>query len=329
MALREKCMRSKRYLAFAAILGFGGLLACSEGTTIAPDPASPAKNPANPFGIMSTRTFGASNMSTVRELGTRWYRPRPVLLKLGTTSEDAAAFSDFQLILTVKNTTYPDSASTPPADLNAYRAAIARVIDTYRPAILVIENEEDLPKYWAGTPQEYGVMLQAAVAEAHAKGVKVTNGGLLSGSVVYATYQAYLDAGETAKAEDYRKRAFGSWQSPARAKEFSDRTKGWLDVGNNAGVDYVNIHSYVDDGPALTEAVAFVRGYTGKPVLTNEIGHRDNSSITTLSLVQAVLDSGLPVAVWWTPTLTSPDGTLRATGEAARDFIRARFGRIE
>lgn len=145
------------FLLMPAIAGCAGQSPAGPGDQGAGGDAS--SNPSNPFGMMSTRPFGASDTTLVRDLGMRCYRPRPVLLQLGTGSADAASFDGLELILTVKNTTYPDSASTAPADPELYRRKIAEVIAAYGPAIIAIENEEDLPKFWAGSPEEYGAML--------------------------------------------------------------------------------------------------------------------------------------------------------------------------
>jgi hypothetical protein len=59
-----------------------------------------------------------------------------------------------QLVLTVR-ANGRGQATAPPSDLAAYQRTLSQVLDTYRPAILVVENEENSALFYTGTPEEY------------------------------------------------------------------------------------------------------------------------------------------------------------------------------
>ncbi len=204
----------------------------------------------------------------------------------------------------------------------------------HRPALLVVENEENSALFYRGTPEEYGAELRAACQVAHARGVPCTNGGLVSVLVALLVYDGYRAAGQTARAETFAARAFTPAQRQRlggpQAQEQLARGRALLAQYRAAGADFLNIHWYVPDPQALREAVTFLRERVGLPIVTNEIGQHDDNPQTTTALLEAVADLGLPFAVWFSidaaqaRALMDPDGTLRPTGEAFRAFLRSR-----
>jgi hypothetical protein len=244
------------------------------------------------------------------------------------------------VVLTVANRPSVLSAATFPSDLDAYRDRVAGAIRAYRPALLVVENEENALKYYLGTAAQYGTQLRAACEVAHAMDVPCTDGGLQSPSVAVLTYQHYLDTGQADAAASYASRVFApaalaelrTPEGAAATRAQADRLRSFLDVVAPAGADYVNFHWYLPDAQALGETIDYLREATGLKVVCNEMGQRSDDPAVPVRLLQAAFDRGLPFVVWYsidgprTVALNEPDGTLRPNGVAVRGLIEGRYG---
>ncbi len=278
----------------------------------------------------------ARGMQIAKTLGAVYFRPASVFLDQwnGTCLEcDIALNAGLQLVLTVRNSGPLPTA--PPRDLAAYQRTLSQVLDTYRPVVLAVENEENSALFYTGTPEDYAAELQAACEVAHQKGIPCTNGGLVSALVALLVYDHYRESGQTAKAQDFAARAFTpdlqrQLNSP-QAQEQIDKGKALLSAYRTAGADYVNFHWYIADTQALEEAVTFLQAQTGLPVITNEVGQTTDDPGQTSAVMGKIVELGLPIAVWFgldgpkARGLVNPDGTLRPTGEAFRRFIETHF----
>ncbi len=276
-------------------------------------------------------------MQVAHELGAAYFRPASIFLDQwdGTCPECAIALkAGLRLVLTVRNNGR-GQATSPPRDLAAYRRTLRQVLDAYRPAVLVVENEENSALFYTGTPEEYAVELRAACEVAHQQGIPCTNGGLVSALVALLVYDHYLSSGQAAAAHDFAARALGlegrrQLNSP-RAFEQIRKGKALLSSYRAAGADYVNFHWYIADPRALGDAVAFLRAQTGLPALTNEIGQHNDDPNQTTAIMGKVVELNLPIAVWFSVdapkarALVNSDGTLRPTGQAFRRFVAATF----
>jgi hypothetical protein len=207
-----------------------------------------------------------------RRLGATYLRPGPFLTTAPTVQCPdcpAIAAAGLRVVLTVANRESVLAPATFPTDLAAYRDRVAGAIRAYRPALLVVENEENAPKYYLGTAAQYGTQLQAACEVAHAKDVPCTNGGLQSPSVAILTYQHYLDTGQADAAASYASRVFGpqalaELQTPegaAATKAQAERLRTFLDVVAPAGADYMNFHWYLSDASARRDHRLPARGH--------------------------------------------------------------------
>lgn len=324
----------KKLLVAACILVTSFLLGASD----VEDPL-PAPGQANPFGLMLSAPGLTieKRVQLARELGAALYRPLAIFTGRwqGKDPEcDAALKAGFPLVLTIRNGNGPGEPSAPPKDIVSYKNTIRSVLAVYRPAVLVVENEENSRLFYTGTPAEYAVELRAAVDVARQMGVPCTNGGLVSALVALLTYDDYMQKGETAKARSFALRAFDSLQramlgSP-KAIESLAKGKELIGVYRTAGLDYVNFHWYIADPIALEEAAMFLKAQTGLPLLTNEIGQHDLSPDTVRNLMAKVLDLRLPYAVWYSidspnaKALVGPAGAIRENGRAYRDFVHGR-----
>jgi hypothetical protein len=121
---------------------------------------APRPTGRNPFGLMlpSRLVRSSQGMQIAKALGAVYYRPSSALFLNewnGTCPECAAALAaGFRLVLTVR-ANGRGQATAPPSDLAAYQRTLSQVLDTYRPAILVVENEENSALFYTGTSEEY------------------------------------------------------------------------------------------------------------------------------------------------------------------------------
>ena len=329
-----------RWLVLACLCGSLFFAACAARD---PDLASLRATPrvtiaepnGNPFGVMlpARQARTPAGMEIARRLGVAFIRPESILLE-GWDGRcvpcDVALAAGFHLALTVRNN--GPSATTPPADLTSFRRALEQVLDRYRPAVLVVENEENSALFYTGSPPDYLGELQVACAVAHERNVPCANGGLASSLVALLVYEDYRAAGNDEDAEAFAARAFtpeqrrllGSPDAEAQLRKGEALLAGYA----RAGADYVNFHWYQPDGRALREAVDFLRARTGLPVITNEVGQTTDDPDQTQEILRAILEADIPVAVWFgldgprARGLMDADGTLRATGEAFGRFVR-------
>ena len=312
-----------------------------SGTRLPVGTAGPQPAGANPFGVMLAQQVAnsAQGMSQVKALGVTYYRTSQAIFTGrwdGTCAEcDAALQAGVKLVLTVRNGAGGIAPSGPPKDLEAYKKTLGEVLDKYHPEVLAVENEENSAIFYTGTPEQYAVELKAACEVAHSRGVKCTNGGLVSALVGLLVWDHYVAGGDAAQAQDYASRAFDSSQqrlldSP-QARAQIDKGKALLDAYRTAGIDYLNFHWYIADTGALEQSVAYLQAQAGVPVITNEVGQFTDDPSQTKAVMQALLDLKVPIAVWFgadgpkAKGLVDTNGTLRPTGQAFQEFIAQNF----
>ena len=314
------------------------------GKSITP-PIQP-KSTTNPFGVMISGTTSQVKAQTANKLGAKYYRPISIFLDKwsGTCAEcDAAVNAGLKLVLTIRNNGGGGQPSTPPSDLNAFKQTLGQIIDKYKPEVLVIENEENSGAiFYSGTTQQYLQELKAGCEVAHQKGIKCTNGGLVSSLVVILVADSYIQAGDQDKANEYlnrslvgAKQAMISQFNSAKGKEQIAKGKELLAGYKSAGADFTNFHWYVADTKAMSEAVAYLRSTSGLPVMTNEVGQQANTDPNQVtSVMQEIKNLGLPYALWFSMDTNPPNGaralnetngTFRSNGEAYAQFIKTNF----
>jgi hypothetical protein len=314
----------------------------ASATVLQPGASATAPRPTgqNPFGLMLPTQLvrQPQGMQLAKALGAVYYRPSSALFLdgwNGTCPEcDIALKAGLQLVLTVRNNGR-GQATAPPSDLAAYQRTLSQVLDRYRPAVLVVENEENSALFYTGTPKEYAAELKAACQVAHQKGIPCTNGGMVSTLVALLVYDHYVEGGQTTAARDFAARAFTPKEqrllNSPRAQDQIRKGKALLSSYRAAGADYVNFHWYIADPRALGEAVAYLKAQTGLPVITNEIGQHTDDPNQTTAIMGKVVELGLPIAVWFgldapkARGLVNLDRTLRPTGQAFQRFIESTF----
>lgn len=301
---------------------------------------------ANPFGLMvGGGALGLERRAGLaRELGMTYFRPWDLnMADWADQHRDAEYFqkAGFRLVMTVRNAARgtPARPGTFPTDAGKYAETLSAVLETCRPEVIAVENEENSPASYAGTVQQYARELKIACDVAHAHGVKCTNGGLTNGLLALLVWDDYMARGDRARAEAFLERAATSIErqqlrSPlgrTKADDAIRNGKALLAAYKAAGADFVNFHWSTTDARALEEAVAFLRSRTPLPPISNQLGLREQDEKTVTALLRKVLDLEMPIAVWdsvdrlQSRALQDPDGKWRPSGLTAKKFLWRRL----
>lgn len=326
----------------------------------------PAAHADNPFGITLWPGPGQDlSLLAARAsgLGVSWVRPPAVFVDHWQPGQpcrpcEALARTGLHVALTVRHGGEDFALrrpSSPPSDLTAYANALATILDAWKPAVLVVENEENDPSFYTAggsggeTAAAYGRELAAACAMAHQRGIACANGGLSGASAAALTWLDLLDRGRPDMACSFARRAFygdGAHPQAARLCTYhtpeevpqalkADLLRGadlFLAVYRSAPIDAVNLHWYGRDAGALALVADTLARLAGKPVMSNELGlaRADANPANVRPLLRAAFAAGIRPAIWfsvdtpYTASLFNPDGTLRPTGS---EFARQMSGR--
>lgn len=305
----------------------------------------------NPFGLLlgSDDIDEPYRIALIKALGVTYFRPWYVNVEgwsgacydLGC---DLGPNAGLKLILTLRNNVSdaPPFATTPAKDGTAYRRTVSEILSRYHPELVVVENEEDSATYWAGTPEQYAAQLKAACQVAHDQKIPCANGGLSSKTTALLVWADYIDQQQFTEACNFVQRA--SAELPADLCRFTaidhlaaaDKAavatgRKLLDIYKSSGQDYLNIHWYIPDKAALSEAVNYLKRVTNLPVMSNELGQYDQTPEAAQKLLSAALDLKFPYAVWFsldrnsTQALQNADGSLRPNGQVFREFMQSHF----
>lgn len=291
---------------------------------------------ANALGVTTVRASQAVDGPTVRPaFATFAKRGMQVVV---------AALNDQQPDGTGNNPAHPPVT---PEELTTYRSRLGTKLDAIAPPVVVqVENEEVAANFFAGTMPEYMGELNAAVDVAHARNLKVTNGGITTDPLALLVWRDYKDRGLDAQADDFASRAFATpakaWilrdlrrnpftgLSRASLQTAWDKATALVPLLAASNVDYVNFHWYTDDDQALREAVEYLRRATHKPVVTTEIGqHNATKSVVTGHLGKLIEALHLPLVIWFDfdgdPAVGLHDigspGVLRPNGDAFKSYV--------
>jgi hypothetical protein len=321
---------------------------CKRGQKRIRGKCRPRPKKISRFGAMITDVAGDdARFDRLRALGTNRVRLVARLDSLPNGRTSQAQAQGFQVLLTATNTALPAS---PPTDLADYQARLGQAL-TYHPTpVVAIENEETADKFYTGTPEQYLAELAAAVPVAHAHGALISDGGLVSAGVQLATWQdLWVHSGCTA-ADHYAAITFPSSRIGADViadlpscadpgKPILGNTPKALGVLNDTNtlingfrslpIDYVNFHWYQSPPEAMRISVDFLRRATGKQVVTNEIGQFDTSPDTMRALLDETARLHIHWVTWFASNgsggamgLFNPDGSIRSSGIAFRDFVQ-------
>ncbi len=112
------------------------------------------------------------------------------------------------LNVTSKVTSFTEPAGAYITDTALYRQKLIELLNTYKPEVLVVENEEANSSYYTGTAQEYINLLNIAIDETKTRNIKVTNGGFTARMSKLLVWDYYTSTGQTTKATEYAQKVF-------------------------------------------------------------------------------------------------------------------------
>jgi hypothetical protein len=325
---------------------------CKKGQKRIRGKCRPKPKKVSRFGAMITDSADQARLDRLRALGTTRVR---FVARLDTAPNpriSQAQAQGFEVLTTATNGAFP---AAPPTDLGDYQARLARNLADYPTPLVSIENEPTADRYYTGTPAQYLAELAAAAAVAHAQGVKISDGGLVSTGVQLATWNDLWTNSGCAAADHYAAIGLpGSRTGPGliadlpscadpnhpilgstpKARQVMDDTLALIAGFGSIPIDYVNFHWYQSTPEAMKTTVEYLRRATGKQVITNEIGQFDDSPSTVNALLDMTAQLHIPWVVWFASDGTgavgmfNPDGSIRSNGVAFRDFVQRCDGRI-
>ncbi len=320
----------------------------------------------NPFGVLIDKTDNAAVPIDKKILAAKALELNYIRLRtdINTWSGNINNYYDFtsagfKIILNINygipRGSMGEKQPVPfPTDMDAYGKTVTSILDKYKPELVVIENEEDNSGYHSGSADDYINELKTAISICHAKGLKVTNGGLTVREIMLLVYDDFMSNGKTQEANDFARRAlppqylvklnnYKSMPVVQRALTFG---KAVVQSYKTLNLDYVNFHWYEPvaargkinsdarnadhiDPAVFAAVVNYLSRVTSKPVITNEFGVLNTSPTLITGLMQKVLDEKMDYAIFYSGdgvggsvALQNGDGSLRQIGEAVRNFIK-------
>ncbi|GEM_PF-979236 len=315
-------------------------------------PSKPPSQGNAPFGLFfdNNAVLFQKQLDIAKLLGVNLLRPKGVIIQQwdGTCTEcDQAKTNGVRFALTIQNENFIASGTptpkptktltkTPkPTTTQAQSSAGAqnqlnKILDVYAPALLVVENTEDKADSFSGNAQDYAQELKGACTLAHSKQIRCTNGGLSGPGAVLLTYQNFVDTGQCDKAAKFREKAFSNNQLQLTDREIEKEAvdlKKFIRAYTESDIDFVNVHWHGKNSEILKEILKYLITATGLEVVTNEVGQNDRDPKTTTEILTVLRNAKMRYAVWdnhdnsLNYALINPDGTLRSTGTAFKDFI--------
>ncbi|MEW6157529.1 MAG: hypothetical protein AB1813_08860 [Verrucomicrobiota bacterium] len=297
----------------------------------------PAVLITNPYGVMlGGGGTDADRIALAKTLGVAYYRPLAVFLDKGGNCVDCDVFTNagFKLVLVVRANGELQSPSHLPTDLNKYKEDLRRVLELFRPALLVVENEVNgVEHFWNDTPENYLLELKAGCDVAHQLGIPCTDSGMTAGGgTTVAAIRYFYNNGAKDKALELAQNTgtgVGTMEDLDRFISQMPRENIFVEVVfaglKAAGADYINFHWYLPSIRALELTVEYLRTF-GLPITTDEIGQWNDDPEETEWKLRTSSRLGVAPIVWFSidtarARALHSEGTLRATGERFRSIV--------
>ena len=304
------------------------------------------------FGVLVNGKMSLNTkVNVAKELGVSYIRDAVILQKWSGNDESTDRFinAGFRIILNVNWGQVPKGPGKKepvsfPTDTVQYKKMLDRVLDKYKPEVVVVENEETTKNYHTGPIEDYINELSAAITVAHSKGLKITNGGITNRDLVLLVYYDYLERKMNKEAEDFARRCVKpSLLKNSEITNILDKAKKLIEAYKNLRLDYVNIHLYepvkntaqgTDESiktitpDAQKEMINYIERITGKKVMSNETGARTSSPEVVTGVLKELSQTDIAYVIWFSGDgeggsvgLQNDDGSLRANGVAFKNFI--------
>lgn len=282
-------------------------------------------------------------MSLAKEFAVSYYRPLAVFLDrpLACAECDAAQASNLKVVLTIRFNGREGIPTTPPANINTYKTDVRKVLEKFRPAILVVENEANHHRlFYSGTANQYLDTLKAGCEVSHSLGIPCTDSGLTSYGVLSSTIEDLYVSGKKSEAMKLTQSALQGGQNIKTIEDLDQAlrenaeslsfARTYLKGVRVAGADYLNFHWYLPGTYALLPVLNYLRRVSEYlPIMTNETGqHNDDPKQTERQLIMLKNLNVSPV-IWFSidtryaRSLVNRDGTFRPTGKTFKQFVRS------
>jgi len=268
----------------------------------------------------------AKSVSIAKDLNAKYVRGKIIMSQWKGKSWQYENYEN-NGIHVVLNVNYNDNNNSPfPKDMENYRKKFNSIINKYQPEVIVVENEEINPHYHEGPMSNYIQMLKVALDVCHSKNIKVANGGIYGPQLEVLTYR-YLQTKGQKRADSFANHCMETYQVKAAKQpnsnkdiEFKVRQLDTL-LKFYHNLDYVNVHLYEPFNPnvkpssvnsatpvVVADIQEYIKSRTGRPVMTNETGQRNNTSASLVSSMMKKYDQlHFPYVVWY-----NGDGTADA-----------------
>lgn len=335
------------------------------------NPTTPITQVTNPFGVLVNQADGqdltiAQKINLLKnEFKVPFTRVSIAIPNWTGTLVSYEQYSNVGLKILLNVSSKITSESEPPGpfitDTVFYRQKLTEILDKYKPEVLVVENEETNEGYYTGTAQDYLNLLTVAIDVAHKRGIKVTTGGFPTRMATLLCWDNYYSTGQTAKANSYALRAFPSAVSGDLAAYVNNNVgvqqqlakgKTLINAYKTLQLDYVNFHWYeivsqrevnaqtpdlpninTADMSAFEETFNYLKSFTGKQPITNEIGQNNKKGGIVTDVLTKCNNLKIPYVVWYSgdggpgraTALYNGDGTLRENGLSFKAFISTTF----
>jgi len=268
----------KLFFPLLTLICMGGTISCkkelvqNEVSAINPesvssdDKATVATN--THFGALVDARSSDDRITVTKKLGAECARVAIFLKDFNGKSGmmDKCAKNGLKVLLNLNYAQVRNKKPNPfPKDMVTYKKLLQAVLSKYKPEVAVIENEPTTAIFHSGPIEDYITMLKVAVDVCHANGVKVADGAI---HVPYV--QNIMNGGRlSGKTLDVQK---------------------LITAYKTINLDYVNIHTAGDGSSypsgVLEKVADYVRGATGKPVMSNEFSVHSTSTSLVTSMIK-------------------------------------------
>ena len=294
--------------------------------------ASTALAQSGDLGVMLGNIGGSpqKRIEIAKQLGASWYRPEAVLLGLSQPRCDdcePARAAGLKLVLVVRNSSEEKKPSAAIADVAAFQQQLRTVLEKYKPAIVVVEDEPEDAKSFAGTPEQYAAELKAACDAARTMDIKCTNGGLssidMAGVVLAELWKTdSLQAGDFGiVTEVVRAKGSGtSFSVLGRSKNTHDnsreaiqkataeyiekhraeieRASSFLTASASAGTDYANFHWSELKPEEVTTVLDVLGRLNRRPPMSDEMGQTEERAFETAEKIRILRGAHVNPIIW-------------------------------
>ncbi len=297
------------------------------------------------YGLLINGSNAIGRLFLAQQVGIKFFRVNTFVSDLKNNQAYAKKLSSLGNKLAITEQwidQLPDTMPQPFAiDLVRYAKDLNNNLDFLTPEIAVIENEESNDSHHTGTAEQYIAQLSTAIDVCHARGIKVTNGGLTSVDLIYLYAKDLLDSGHT--------RAYANLKIQTGVdtgkQQYKDKI-GFDTVLINAykviPIDFINYHWYEPTKKILRgsgdssysrllyKVVDFLQRATGKQAMSNEIGVLTYNTGAFDSLLHNVARLKMPYVIfnaghtdidYSVAYFYNNDFTLNELGEAFKQFL--------